>query len=90
MSETVHQSSTAPSNAPNTIIKVCAWEAASITRFSEPLDEKNRSIWHECIHWVFKVCGVLPYVDGTIQCADKISHLEDFEAWELMIAMLNA
>ena len=43
------------------------WEAASITRLLEPLDEKNWSIWHECIHWVFKVCGVLPYVDGTIQ-----------------------
>ena len=82
MSETVHQSSMAPSNALNTIIKVCTQEAASITRLSEPLDEKNWSIWREHIRQVFKVCSVLPYVDGTIQCLDKISHLDDFEAWE--------
>ena len=82
MSETVGQSSTAPSSIPNTITKVCTQEAASITRLLEPLDEKNWSIWHEHIRQVFKVCGVLPYADGTIQCPDKTSHLKDFEAWE--------
>ena len=82
MSETVSQSSMAPSNIPNTITKVCIWEAASITRLLEPLDEKSWSIWHEHIHQVFKVCGVLLYVDGTIQCLDKTTHPEDFEAWE--------
>ena len=82
MTETTSQSSKAPSSTSNTITKVCAHEAASITRFSELLDEKNWSIWHECICQVFKVCSVLLYVDGTIQCPDKTTHPEDFEAWE--------
>ena len=82
MTETTSQSSTSHSSTLNTMTKVCTCKAASTTRLSEPLDEKNWSIWHEHICWVFKVCGVLLYVDGTIQCPDKTTHPEDFKAWE--------
>ena len=82
MTETTSQSSTAPSSTSNTITKVCAHKAGSIIRLSEPLDEKNWSIWRERICQVFKVCSVFLYVDGTIQCLDKTTHPEDFEAWE--------
>jgi hypothetical protein len=46
------------------IQKVDAREAASITRLAEPLDGDDWTVWHERIHWVFKVCGVLSYVEG--------------------------
>jgi len=72
----------APDTIPNPINKVNAREAASITRLNEPLDEQNWSIWRERIRRVFKVCGVLPYVDGTLSSPNKQTHPDNFEAWE--------
>jgi hypothetical protein len=38
---------------------------------------------HERIHWVFKVCGVLSYLEGaSVPPPNKETHPEDFEAWE--------
>ena len=62
--------------------KVDAREAASITRLGDPLDENNWNVWRERIRRVLKVCGVLPYIDGTIECPDKNTHPEDFDIWE--------
>src|ERR1700735_707137 len=64
------------------IKKVDARKAASITRLVEPLDETNWNIWRERIRRVFKVCGVLPYIDDTIPCPNKETHPEDYHAWE--------
>ncbi|KAF8799709.1 hypothetical protein BYT27DRAFT_7064199, partial [Phlegmacium glaucopus] len=59
-----------------------AREAASITRLIDSLDENNWSVWRERIYRVFKVCGVLPYVEGTIHCPDKSKYLDDYENWQ--------
>src|SRR5882757_1210492 len=64
------------------IKRVDAREAASITRLAEPLDETNWNIWHERICHVFKVCGVLPYIDDTIACPKKETHPEDYQVRE--------
>jgi hypothetical protein len=80
-------SATAASSATESgsrfIQKVDAREAASITRLAEPLDGDNWTVWRERIHRVFKVCGVLSYVEGAgVPPPNKETHPEDFEAWE--------
>ena len=42
----------------------------------------NWNVWCEHIRRTLKVCGVLPYIDGIIECPDKNTHPDDFEIWE--------
>ena len=78
MSTPVPSTSTA-STSRASIRKVDAREAASITRLADPLNEMNWNVWRERIRRTLKVCGVLPYVDGIIECPDKNTHPDDFE-----------
>ena len=73
-------SATASTSASQVSIKkVDAREAAFITRLGEPLGETNWNIWRERIRRVLK--GVLPYINGTIECPDKDAHPNNFEVW---------
>ena len=51
-----------------TITQVKANENAVITKLADPLNDTNWNIWHDAMILMLKMCDVLPYVQGHIQC----------------------
>ena len=58
-------------------------EHGGITKLKEPLDNTNWAIWQEQIHWIFKLCRVGPYIDGTLPCPDPaMSDQDSLDVWD--------
>jgi len=55
---------------------------SSITKIKEPLDDSNWAIWCERIHQIFTLCGVEPYIYGTLLCpTETLSGPDSVTAW---------
>ena len=45
-------------------------ESSNTIKISEPLDEKNWSVWKERMKLALRLCGLEGYADGSIKCPD--------------------
>ncbi len=67
--------------APSPVITRLPCEGSSITKIWDQLDDTNWVIWQERIHRIFALCGVEPYVYGTIP-RPSTAYLESQNAWD--------
>ena len=75
-------STSGATEAATAVITKLPREGSSITKIREPLDDTNWVIWRERIRRVFTLCGVAPYVYGTLQRPDPASATqESLDAW---------
>jgi hypothetical protein len=65
--------------APSIITKLPR-EGSSITKIRDQLDDTNWVVWRERIRRIFALCGVEPYVYGTLPCPST-AHPESYSAW---------
>ena len=58
-------------------------EHGSIMKLKEPLDETNWAIWREQVRRIFKLCRVVPYIDGTLPRPNAATtHQDILDAWD--------
>ena len=69
--------------APNTLSVIVKLEHAhsGITKMKEPLDDTNWVVWCKRIHHIFHLCGVEPYVYGSLQCPNQETNPAEHNLW---------
>ena len=76
-------SASTPSGATAPVITKLPREGSNITKICDPLDKTNWVVWRERIHRIFALCGVAPYVFGTIPHPDSATaDPETLAAWD--------
>ncbi len=76
-------STSTPSGVTSPVITKLPREGSNITKIRDPLDETNWVVWRERIRRIFALCGVAPYVFGTIPRPDPgTADPETVAAWD--------
>ena len=58
-------------------------EGSNITKIHDPLDDTNWVVWREHIRHIFALCGITPYVYGTLPRPDPgTANPESVTAWD--------
>src|SRR5271154_2221694 len=80
---TVNNPASTASTTPHIVITKLEHDQGSITKLKEPLDDTNWAIWRERIRRIFKLCRVVPYIDGTLPRPDSATTDQDtIDAWD--------
>jgi len=64
------------------IHKISANHSSAMTDTKDPLGDTNWTQWKRKMLLIFKMCGVLAYSMGEIECPDKFEYPLEAEAWE--------